>query len=69
MPKYADINIPRFDLANKSIELKIYEGNKVFGTLCVTKGCLYWYPRRTRRGYVIDIETFADLAEKHGERE
>jgi hypothetical protein len=68
MPKYAEVSVPLFDLGNRSIEVKVYDGDKVYGTLYISRGSIHWHPRNVKRGYALDIETLASLAEKHGKR-
>ncbi len=66
MAKEAYAKLTDVGLGNKTVEIKIYDGDEVLGTVLVGKASLIWRPKNKKKGFRLAIEDVGDLAEEHG---
>jgi len=62
----ATIRVPERPVGNNDIVFKIRKDDDILGRLKVSKGAVVWLPGKKRKGFRLNWDQFARLAEEHG---
>lgn len=64
----ATIRVPERPVGNKDIVFKVRKNGDILGHLKVSKGAVVWLPGNKSKGFRLNWDQFARLAEENGRR-